>query len=940
MTALEASNTVTDLRRDFLTDYAPVQITEAVLLRAMDLIEKYGLRGYDSLQLASAAQIAAERTALGLAAPIMVCADIALNAAATAEGACRRQSERAPLNHTLNLRHLLERLAHAPHLSAFLLVCLCVLRPGSAVRAGAPPHRAVAGPFTVSRDNGTPLVEVTFSSGKTGLFMIDTGSYDCLITPGAAKRLGFKQDRDTLTVPTVRIHDLRIGRLQVSDITFRVAEGDVATENGRPVDGLIGGTLLSRFALLLDYSHRTLAWVYPGDLDDTTVAELGFDPKSGLGLHQEEYPERGFKINHYSTRVQLQDGSQKGTEEMFFDTGSPMTSLSAETARRMKLVSTGSESFRFVFQSPDSAYRSTVPSLQIGPQIFTNVSLIYPTHPDSYMVPLIGENVLGGCAVLFDFGPHRCFLQPRLPGLTTGPLPPLDTRQIDWERLRNAPEPLEFRGIMIGVLFPEILANAPLEIARLRTSPTGGTETAEHDARLGMLLRNSDDEPDAKEMFGEAVRLRRTEADAHPEDPVRAAQWTEALVDCGQEEAAITAAEKDAAKWPASPVVLRALGAAQETRAEFLLFGGELKTETDDEALDPFLDPAAKPVKPDSVRVQQIALLRQKARENFGRAVALAPLDPESYNRRARFWRVDRLLLTQMDQFKIKGQLPSVESALAAEMADYRVQARLRPDDAALLRRIIRLDTDQPHFHNNSWFQKQLRGTGQETELQGDEPLTAKAALAHLTALAKSSDSKTAAPALEALGEAQADTDDPASEATLRQAVAQDPARSGALVALASLMIADNRLSALGDVLLKQSDKAPTPASCLLLSETLSAVGQTATAEEEAREALKLLPDSPEVNMALARLLLARSGDDPSVLPEAGACVAKAETGLGKFTPPQQKAAVQTLHAVWQALSGDPAGARTQLLQTLHDQPACTQAREALYALSVPPAAP
>ena len=49
MTALEASSAVADLRRDFLTDYARVQINEAILLRAIDLIEKYGLRGYDSL---------------------------------------------------------------------------------------------------------------------------------------------------------------------------------------------------------------------------------------------------------------------------------------------------------------------------------------------------------------------------------------------------------------------------------------------------------------------------------------------------------------------------------------------------------------------------------------------------------------------------------------------------------------------------------------------------------------------------------------------------------------------------------------------------------------------------------------------------------------------------------------------------------------------------
>lgn len=833
----------------------------------------------------------------------------------------------------------------------FLLACFSALLPSPAARAGDPPRRAVVGPFTVIPNNGTPLVEVTFSSGKTGLFAIDTGAYDCVMTPACAKRLGYKQDDNafylrgriydgiTVKFPTVQVHDMRIGRLQVSDITFEVApDSTIASENGRPIDGLIGGTLLSRFALMLDYPHHTLSWIYPGNLDDTTVSELGLDPNTAFGLHQEEYFGLSFKINRYSTPVQLHAGGRSCGEDISFDTGSPSTSISAASARRLKLTSSGQEKFAYVFQAPDDAERGVVPAFQIGSEVFSDVSVIYPSHSGSYMLPLIGENVLGGCVVLFDFGPHRCFLKPVLPGLTPGPLPPVDTRQIDWERLRNAPEALSFPKLLTGLLYPETLENAPLEIARLRASPTGGTETAEHYARLGILLRNGEDETDAKEVFGEAVRLRRAEADAHPEDPLRAAQWTDALVDCGQEEAALTAAAKNAVKWPASPVVLRALGAAQETRAAFLLFGGELKTETDDEALDPFLDPGAKPVKPDPLRVQQITLLRQKARENFGQAVAVAPLDPESYSRRARFWLVDRLLLTQMDQFKIKGQSPSAESALAAEMADYRVEARLRPNDAAVLLRVIRLDDARPGSHDNNWFRKQLHGTGQETELQGNEPLTSKTILARLTVLSENGDPKIAAPALEALGEAQADTDDPAAEATLRKALAQDPTRPGALASLATLLIADNRLSDLGDLLLKQSDAGATPASCLLLSGALSAVGQTATAEEEAREALKRLPDSPQANMALARLLLARSGDDPSVLPEADACLTKAEAGLGSFASPTRKAGLQTLQAVRQALSGDPAGARALLLQVLHDRPSCTQAREALYALSVPPA--
>lgn len=833
----------------------------------------------------------------------------------------------------------------------FLLVCFCVLLPGPAVRAADPPHRAVAGPFTLSRDGGTPLVEVTFSSGKTGLFMIDTGAYDSVMTPACMKRLGYKQDDNalylrgfiydgvTLKLPTVQVHDLRVGRLQVSDITFAVAPGEIGTENGRPVDGLLGGNLLSRFALLLDYPHRTLSWIYPGTLDDETVAELGLDPKSALGLHQEEYFGLDFKINHYSTRVPLHNGEQSCTEEMFFDTGAPTCSLSDRAAQRLKLTSVEILPFTFVFQSPDYANRGEVPSFQLGAQVFSNVSVIYPTHAHSDMVPLIGANVLGGCVVLFDFGPHRCFLKPVLPGLAPGPLPPVNANTVDWERLRNAPEPLGLPPLVLSLLFPEMLEGLPQEIAHRRAALTGGIADADGYAKLAALLRQSEDEAGAKLAAEQDVRLRQADADAHPEDADRAAQWTNALVLAGQTEPALAAAEKNAAKWPASPSVLRSLGLAQETRAVFLLLGKPGETVTDDQAADLSLSLGPKPGKPDPAHQAQIAALRHQARDSYGRAVALAPQDPAGYNRRARFWLLDFLLGRTLEGLGVKSQTISSESALAAELADFRTEVRLLPDDPAVLRRVVSVDTALPQFHDDGWFRKHLRGTGQENELQGSSP-TAKTALAHLTALSENSSSKTAAPALESLGALQADRDDPAAEATLRKALARDPARPGALGSLASLMIADNRLSALGDLLLKQSDAAATPASCLLLSETLSAVGQTATAEEEAREALKRLPDSPEANMALARLLLARSGDDSSVLPEAGACLTAAETGLGAFASPAQKAALQTLQAVRLALSGDPAAARTRLLQTLHDRPTCTQAREALYALSVPPSAP
>jgi hypothetical protein len=54
--------------------------------RAMALAHNHILRGYDAVQLAAAMEFSAERVNAGLPALVFVSADVALNAAAVAEG--------------------------------------------------------------------------------------------------------------------------------------------------------------------------------------------------------------------------------------------------------------------------------------------------------------------------------------------------------------------------------------------------------------------------------------------------------------------------------------------------------------------------------------------------------------------------------------------------------------------------------------------------------------------------------------------------------------------------------------------------------------------------------------------------------------------------------------------------------------------------------------
>jgi predicted nucleic acid-binding protein len=63
-----------------------VEVTEALIERAMGLAEAYGVRGYDAVQLAAALEVNALLVAAGLPALVLVSADAELNAAAISAG--------------------------------------------------------------------------------------------------------------------------------------------------------------------------------------------------------------------------------------------------------------------------------------------------------------------------------------------------------------------------------------------------------------------------------------------------------------------------------------------------------------------------------------------------------------------------------------------------------------------------------------------------------------------------------------------------------------------------------------------------------------------------------------------------------------------------------------------------------------------------------------
>ncbi|MDQ2855765.1 MAG: type II toxin-antitoxin system VapC family toxin [Acidobacteriota bacterium] len=85
ITTTDAQNAIVAFQHDLTNNYFTVEITDALLSRAMSLATKHALRGYDAVQLAAALEAADERIANQLPPLTLVSADDELNTAARAE---------------------------------------------------------------------------------------------------------------------------------------------------------------------------------------------------------------------------------------------------------------------------------------------------------------------------------------------------------------------------------------------------------------------------------------------------------------------------------------------------------------------------------------------------------------------------------------------------------------------------------------------------------------------------------------------------------------------------------------------------------------------------------------------------------------------------------------------------------------------------------------
>ena len=259
--------------------------------------------------------------------------------------------------------------------------------------------------------------------------------------------------------------------------------------------------------------------------------------------------------------------------------------------------------------------------------------------------------------------------------------------------------------------------------------------------------------------------------------------------------------------------------------------------------------------------------------------------------------------------------------------------ALLKPDDPEALRDAAVQDAEIPGARGEKGMD--ARESKFFHSLPKRYRLAAQAKMDRLAVLSKSSDAAKAAQALESLGEIQHSVlrDDVLAEATLRQALAHDPARPRAVYVLARILTDDQRYGELTALLIDQITKNDTVQSRLLLARTLDKQGQPEEAQAQAEAAWSLRPGDAETNLCLAAVLLQRSNGDAQRLALAGARLQTAAQALGAHPKRAQATRYAILHSIYLGLTGDPDAAETETLQVLDKAPTNTDARDVLAAL-------
>ena len=208
-------------------------------------------------------------------------------------------------------------------------------------------------PIKYGSNVGQPLIQVTINDTQKATFLVDTGTSESVISTELAKQMNLHLEPavgadgkpllfNGSRLMTTKISVLSFGTLRFTDLPLIVLDNQAISllphkTDAIPYSGILGNSLLQRFAIFLDGAKHQFGICIPGGLSLRQVEALRFTQPSILSIVSSGIQNKWF------VTAQFVNGSLKGSEDMLLDTGSDATDVSEQLAQKINLKPLGQQ---------------------------------------------------------------------------------------------------------------------------------------------------------------------------------------------------------------------------------------------------------------------------------------------------------------------------------------------------------------------------------------------------------------------------------------------------------------------------------------------------------------------------------------------------------------------------------------------------------------------
>lgn len=260
---------------------------------------------------------------------------------------------------------------------------------------------------------GLPLVQVQLDGNVSATFVIDTGTNPSYISDTLAKKLALKPTKyepvgkpyvvNGKPAQSVSVPRLDISGLHLVNPTLLVMDDKILSSLPQhPVDGIIGINILRSFTLLCDFLHHHIVMSYPG-LTAEDIAKSSF--KDAVAIPLDFSPANSL----FSAKVEVKDGIFASTASLRIDTGAGLTSIPANAARQLKLVSVQKYN-TFLLSGIVEMNKAFVSSFRLGTVVYQNQQATFVSQEAVEYPNGLGMDFFNSRVVLMDFPQKKMYV--------------------------------------------------------------------------------------------------------------------------------------------------------------------------------------------------------------------------------------------------------------------------------------------------------------------------------------------------------------------------------------------------------------------------------------------------------------------------------------------------------------------------------------------------